>query len=319
MSQLSLSGRIVEQLELNENFSSQRKRFLAAGADSQLIDAAFQQFKQLKDKGLLSLEQKDIDRYSTLEELQQVIDSLSGVKTKTEVKKLQKVTGAERVWGYEGWTVYHITTEEAAKLLGKGTKWCISAEKDNRFDEYADDSTIYFAMSESGAKYAVVVRNRDNKRRVYDEEDRLQSPSFVPGGIPESVFKYEEPKPPDIATRSVHALYSYALDNNKRWPEAEAKILTDVDVALRYAKFVIKGRWPEAEAEMLKSPRTAFMYAADVIKGRWPEAEDVIAKSAEYSFQYAFDVLSARFPAGEDVIRADNRYAQMYSRIFARG
>ena len=196
MSQLSLSGRIVEQIELNENFSSQRKRFLAAGADSQLIDAAFQRFKQLKDKGLLSLEQKDIDRYPSLEKLQAVIAEKSGTKTKTQQRKEQKVAGAELVYEDTRYRVYHIMTQEASKLYGKGTNWCISTDKDNRFYYVTLQGTVYMAMPvlENDEKVAVWVNRVDNKKVAWSAEGKElpRMPQPLAAAEAQGVFKYVE-------------------------------------------------------------------------------------------------------------------------------
>ena len=83
----------------------------------------------------------------------------------------------------------------------------------------------------------------------------------------------------------VTAQLNYARKNG-RSAETEKLILDndlkDVnipDLAVDYARDVIKGRWPEAE-EMILRPNQydgmllAVEYARDVIKGRWPEAEE---------------------------------------------
>ena len=310
MSQLSLSGRIVEQLELNENFSSQRKRFLAAGADSQLIDAAFQQFKQLKDKGLLSLEQKDIDRYSTLEELQQVLSSLSTVKTKTQQKKERKVAGAELVYEDDSWKVYHITTEKAAKLYGKGTKWCISAEENNQFNDY-DMNTIYIAVkTQTGAKRAVLVKV-DGDTVVYDERDDVVN---MTSDMPKSVFKVRELPRPDPSTADQMQLVKYAKHVIKgRWPEAEPAIMTDPDAAGLYANDVIKGRWPEGEWAIAQDPGWATLYAMSVLKRRWPEAERYLVHGGDHAVVYAEKVIKGRWPELEAVIVSEGAVAADYA------
>ena len=298
MSQLSISGRIVEQLELNENFSSQRKRFLQAGADLHAVDAAFQQFKQLKDKGLLSLEQKDIDRYGSLEELQQVLSSLSAAKTKTQQKREQKVAGAELVYEDENNKIYHITTWEAAKLYGKGTKWCISGDTPDgeaAFNMYNGKHTIYVAVKkQTGAKRAVLVR-AGGLNDVYDERDEVVN---MTSDMPKHVFKFiEPPQPqlPDVESANPHDLYLYA-------------------------KNVLRRRWPEAEAKIALVPDTAFKYAKDVVKGPFPEGEAAIAKLGYSSFLYAEYILERRFPAGEPAIRQLNQREQrQYAQLFLPG
>ena len=320
MSQLSISGRIVEQLELNENFSSQRKRFLQAGADLHAVDAAFQQFKQLKDKGLLSLEQKDIDRYGSLEELQQVLSSLSAAKTKTQQKREQKVAGAELVYEDENNKIYHITTWEAAKLYGKGTKWCISGDtpdSEAAFNSYKNRNTIYIAVkTQTGAKRAVLVQG-DGDTVVYDERDKVVN---MTSDMPKSAFKFIVPLPPDVESASPEDLLMYAKDIIKgRWPEAEPAIATSPGPAYRYAQYVVKGRWPEGEAAIAASPGAAFQYAKDIIKGRWPEAEPTIATSPSTAYLYAKDIIKGRWPEAEPAIATSSNAAYWYARDIIKG
>jgi len=328
MSQLSLSGRIVEQLELNENYSSQRKRFLDAGADSRDINVAFEEFIILKDKGLLSLEQKDIDRYKSFEELRQVIDSLSGVKTKTQQKKEQKVEGAQLVHESDRYRVYYITTWQASKLYGKGTQWCISGDTpdgERVFEKYAGRGSIYFAMPKKGRgqKYAVVVKE-GNYKDVYDERDNRVSPNaFKTPLAPDAVLVYRGKIPLNVKTSSPMELARYAFEElgARRWPAAEPRIMMDLKWAVFYAQHVIKGRWPELEAEsaLVKNPMFAAQYAAYVIKGRWPEAEPYIARDAEMATDYAVYNLKGRFPAAEALIAQDPRRAFLYAKGAVRG
>jgi hypothetical protein len=196
--QKSMGGRIIEQLALNENFSSQKNRFLDAGADSHAVDVAFQQFKEMKERGLLSLEQKDIDRYQSFEELQAVVAEKSGVKSKTQQKKAQKSAGAELVYEDSDWKVYHITTYEASKLYGKDTAWSISSgtsDSEGRFNQYKEENTIYIAVKkQTGEKRAVLVQ-MDGSIVVYDEREQEAE---MPSDMPERVFKFVEPSPPDV-------------------------------------------------------------------------------------------------------------------------
>ena len=46
-----------------------------------------------------------------------------------------------------------ILTKEAAMRLGKGTKWCTAAEKDNQFDEYHTEGPLFFFQNTRGYKF----------------------------------------------------------------------------------------------------------------------------------------------------------------------
>jgi len=73
--------------------------------------------------------------------------------------------------------------------------------------------------------------------------------------------------------------YLKAKKAQKRMPELEPIILTQVGYSCMYASDVIKGRWPEAEPIIIERADYACEYAQNVIQGRWPEAEEMIAKS----------------------------------------
>ena len=47
-----------------------------------------------------------------------------------------------------------------------------------------------------------------------------------------------------------------------------------------------KQRFPEAEAAIATDPELALLYVRDVIRGRWPEGEPAIATSPYYSKEY---------------------------------
>ena len=306
-----VSGRIIESLELNENFSSQRKRFLAAGADSQLIDAAFQQFKQLKDKGLLSLEQKDIDRYKSFEELRQVLSSLSTVKTKTQQKKEQKVAGAELVYEDDSWKVYHITTEEASKLYGKGTQWCISAEKDNRFNDYASKNTIYIAVKPGVWTKRAVTVSKNGLTNVYDMQDNVVN---MTSDMPKEVFTFRGVIYMDLAKMTPMDVVIHAADVLKeRWPEAEPKIAVHGEASYYYAKDVIDGRFPAGEPAIAKEAQLSLLYARVILHGRFKAGEAVLRKSAHYAVPYATEFIKGRWPEAEPYIARDPWAATYYA------
>ena len=103
--------------------------------------------------------------------------------------------------------------------------------------------------------------------------------------------------------------YVYAKDvmKGERWPEAEPYIMKvkDQEIALDYARDVIKGRWPEAEPYIVKNSYVAQLYAREVIKGRWPEAEPYIMKNPRSAVAYAKDVIKGRWRKAEPYIMED--------------
>ena len=72
----------------------------------------------------------------------------------------------------------------------------------------------------------------------------------------------------------------------KRWPEAEARILTNAMAARQYAQYTIKGRWKEAESILITDPGQSYLYAVDTLKGRFHYGERVIAGDEFSSYRY---------------------------------
>ena len=186
---------------LEESFSTQKKRFVADGADPELVDAAFSMFKQLKQKNLLEPEEKDIDRYKSLDQLEQMLATKRGAVSKTQQKQQAKVEGADLVFENDLWRVYHITTYEASVLYGKGTKWCISgktAAGRDYFQDYASNLTIYFAIpkTDENEKIAVAVHPDDDMEIFDTADDEIPE---LPEGLPGHVFEFIEPEiePPE--------------------------------------------------------------------------------------------------------------------------
>ena len=110
-------------------------------------------------------------------------------------------------------------TEEASKILGKGTKWCTAADNNNMFDEYNKAGPLYVWKDKSGKKYQFHFVNLEFMDDKNDpilpnllDEFRTRHP------ILSKLFRSEEKA---IASRPIGAYY--------------------------YAKDVIKGRWPEGE------------------------------------------------------------------------
>ena len=108
-------------------------------------------FKQNKNK-IKEIEKRDI-QYWEKQKPQAFVDfvnNLSQVKSNTQQKVEQKTSGAEIIYEDDEWLVYHIKTEEASKLLGKGTKWCVSATTSNYFYYYMNEgATFYFFISKT--------------------------------------------------------------------------------------------------------------------------------------------------------------------------
>ena len=100
---------------------------------------------------------------------------LEGRSASSEDRKRES-EGAERIFEDDKWYVYKITTPEAAKRYGRGTKWCITSEYD--FDDYLEDGNVaYFLFVipkdvKKYMKYAVGFTVDDQPvTDLFDQED----------------------------------------------------------------------------------------------------------------------------------------------------
>lgn len=91
---------------------------------------------------------KDINQFKTLKELYSVIDKFkyTEVKSTKQIKKDAKSEGADKLIDNAEILMYKVKTKEAAMLLGKGTRWCTAATKDNLFDDYNKDGPLFVVI-----------------------------------------------------------------------------------------------------------------------------------------------------------------------------
>ena len=181
-------------------------------------------------------------------------------------------------------------TEAASCELGRGTKWCTAAARNNQFDNYSSNSPLYVWRDKNGEKYQFYFGiGGDSVPQFMDSKDNPISPALLnqfrtTHPILSKLFKREESQ----IMKNLRAATDYATNViHGRWPEAEPYIMKDAGwPSVYYAKNFIKGRWPEAEPYIMKDSRAALSYAKYVIKGRWPEAEPVIMKDAWAAAEY---------------------------------
>jgi len=251
--------------------------------DAGRINDALVKFENAKKR----MQQRDINKY-TLHSLEDEIDKIYNVDLETTDKETTGTTGtfpvvpnSEVLYNGPLGQLSIPKTEEASCELGKGTKWCTAAAKDNKFTHYNSDGPLYVWRDKSGAKYQF--------------------------HFPDTQFMDARDQPIDHETityfRTKHPILS------KLFKKEEKVIVSDPRGAFLYARDVIEGRWPMGEKAMASDPWAAYHYARGVIKGRWPEAEKVIVSDPEAAYRYASNVIKGRWPEGEKAI-ASNSWTQ---------
>ena len=128
-------------------------------------------FNKLKSK--LPAEQRDINGYSSVRELYNVLQPYLGIQSRSEIKQ-----DAEKVYEDEQWLIIIPRTKEAACYYGKGTRWCTAAtESDNMFDYYNNKGPLYINIHKpTNNKYQFHFETR----QFMDEEDEEIKPNTLP-------------------------------------------------------------------------------------------------------------------------------------------
>ena len=165
------------------DFKSVEKKFIEQNAEKDEIKKYLDLFKELKNnQRIQSIEDKNIDTWGkrTWEEFKEFVDDLKADKSKTEEKKLAKMEGAELVTEDDNWRVYKITSHDASRIYGSGTKWCITESSSQWWDKYAKRSTFYFLLSKNRDStdpwYKIAAQiGRKGKKIYWDATDKNHS------------------------------------------------------------------------------------------------------------------------------------------------
>ena len=289
--------------------------------DQQRILDDLTTYNQLKPR--LPVEQRDINKLS-YSALVDVIDQVQNINLNTpdvtsnattpESGTFPVVPGSKVLYNGPYGQLAIPETEEASKELGRGTRWCTSANKNNMFSQYNDDGPLYVWRDRDGSKYQFHFESgqfMDSKDRPISDKELDYFRNKNP--ITSKLFAQKEKE--IIDSSNAERAYVYAINVLKsRWPEAEPFIAKDPRTVGEYAKNVLKSRWPEAEPFIAKDPGTASAYAINVLKSRWPEAEPVIAKDSKSAYLYVRNVLQGRWPEAEPFIAKNPGTASDYAR-----
>jgi hypothetical protein len=296
-------------------------------------------------KNRLPVEQRDIGRFDFYK-LDDLIDKTMNVEleqdTATSNGTFPVVPGSKVLYNGPLGQLAIPETEAASCELGRGTKWCTAAEKDNMFDQYSQKGPLYVWRDKNGEKYQFhfgTTQFMDSKDRPIDSDTiayfRTRHPvlskmftrgeaKIISGGDSSAASSYAdaviggrwpEAEPTIMADAFAAAGYAHTVIGG-RWPEAEKVIATDAYAAVNYAIFSLQDRWPAAEKTIASNPTTAVRYASTVIKRRWPAAEPTIMTDVSAAVVYAQAVIGGRWPQAEPNIKTDKTAWRRYTRSF---
>ena len=169
--------------------------------DKEIVKELLEEF----EKRNKFIEEKDINKYQSIKDLQDAI--LKAQETKIEKRVEGLTTNPEIVFKNEKVVVYKPKTEEESIDLGSGTEWCISATKsENYWNSYYKERgyTIYiihnFTVNSNSTDYnkskiAVLVDANGRLHSIWDknDNDKTIKLSYIESlGISESIFVARE-------------------------------------------------------------------------------------------------------------------------------
>ena len=99
------------------------------------------------------IEDKDIQNYKTLGDLEQVVEDVKDqLMNKSTVSKYKKIYSDD-----DGWLVIKPLNFRASRKYGGNTKWCTTmVNRQNYFYQYSDNMLLYIMNTETNVKWAVL-------------------------------------------------------------------------------------------------------------------------------------------------------------------
>ena len=164
---------------LNRSASTTTKEELQklwGGLDDQLvvIMAAVTRFDYAKKRNKLPVELRDINRFENVAILARTLNNLPRDKEPPKIRK---------IYDDASWLLLVPENRAASCKYGKGTKWCISGDNDNLFDEYSStgDQFLFAFDKKRKTKFAFSLNAITNEFDIWDEQNELvTAPEAVP-------------------------------------------------------------------------------------------------------------------------------------------
>lgn len=133
------------------------------------VHTALTKFDKFKNK----LPFNDIFKYKTLGQLLTATDQIQDTDPSSgkDEKRAAKREGIDKILNDASYLVAEVTTEAAAKLVGRGTKWCVSGESNNEFNNYNSRGTLYIIVDKSAQTKYMLFIGDDIEFKAEDDTD----------------------------------------------------------------------------------------------------------------------------------------------------
>ena len=164
---------------LSRDLSSNQKflNFLGKVISSNNVDEDLVKSKIAIEKFIKyqkNLEQKDINQYDSLKDIQDAID-----KHENRIRRnVKEVDGADIVYEDDRFTVVTPKTHEASCYYGSGSKWCTAARSsDQHFMSYNRDGKLFYFLDKKASTnnrfYKVALLQKyDGRQQYFDAPDK---------------------------------------------------------------------------------------------------------------------------------------------------
>lgn len=252
--------------------------------------------------------------YDKLEELG-LLKSTQGINEREREILKGKIKGASIIYQEGDWTVYKVSTEECAIVLGSNTNWCTAK---NSARHYLDKCGYLVIFYFKGRPYSQVEPSsgefKDKRNIKITTTDRppytLQDPELykVFNKIKDPLF--DEPigsnrnslkavvlpahKPDELWLQKVSSFDSDDIHQKLKEVEIKRYKILEPSIFIEDAPLMIsepymkswaeskEGRDSKIEEIIKEKTNWALSYACNVIRGPWAEAEPAIFKSEDW-------------------------------------
>jgi hypothetical protein len=132
-------------------------------------------------------EYRDINKLKSLDDLYDIVTDFEGKEDVIPVSKTQQIKKIKeevnKVYDDGDWIVLVPTTERAACIVGKGTKWCTSADENNMFEDYYNEGNLYIIIDKNNnKKYQLHIEKKEFKDETNNDVEVLYFFDYVTEG-----------------------------------------------------------------------------------------------------------------------------------------